>query len=141
MSIPAIKGVAFGLGFEAAALFGSKVYDPIYYSEERGYYRGTNQAGGVEGGISNGELIRIRLAMKPIPTLYQPLQTVDIATKEPFPASVERSDTCAVPAAAVVAEAMTCWVLAEALLEKFGGDNLVETKRNFEAYRDAVREL
>lgn len=140
MSIPAIKGVAFGLGFESAALFGSKVHDPIYYNSDRGYYRSTNQAGGIEGGISNGEPIRARLAMKPIPTLYQPLQTVDIDTKQPLTASIERSDICAVPAAAVVAEAMTCWVLAEAFMEKFGGDSLDETQRNFQAYLEALKD-
>jgi chorismate synthase len=141
MSIPAIKGVSIGMGFEAAEVCGSQVHDPIYYDPGRGYYRSTNRAGGIEGGISNGETIRARLAMKPIPTLYQPLQTVDIATKQPLTASVERSDTCAVPAAAVVAEAMTSWVLAEALLEKFGGDSLTEIKRNFQGYLDAVKEV
>jgi len=139
MSIPAIKGVAFGLGFEAAGLPGSQVHDAIYYEPERGYYRKTNHAGGIEGGISNGEAIRIRLAMKPIPTLYRPLPTVNLVTKAAEAASVERSDTCAVPAAAVVAEAMAGWVLAEALLEKFGGDSLAEVRRNLEAYRQELR--
>ncbi len=140
MSIPAIKGVSFGLGFAAASLVGSQVHDQIFYDESRGYYRSTNNAGGVEGGISNGELLRVKLAMKPIPTLYQPLATVDIVTKEPATASVERSDSCAVPAAAVVAEAMTCWVLAECLLEKFGGDSLSEVKANFQGYVQALQE-
>lgn len=141
MSIPAIKGVEVGLGFKSAELLGSEVHDPIYYNTDKGFYRKTNNAGGIEGGISNGELIRIRLAMKPIPTLYQPLDTVDIESKQPVKASVERSDVCAVPAAAVVAEAMACWVIAEALLEKCGGDHLRETKANFENYLKLVRGL
>lgn len=139
MSIPAIKGVAFGLGFEAAALPGSLVHDPIYYDPGQGYYRKTNRAGGIEGGISNGEAIRVRLVMKPIPTLYRPLPTVNLQTKAVEEASVERSDTCAVPAAAIVAEAMVGWILAEALLEKFGGDSLAEVQRNLEAYRQDLR--
>lgn len=134
MSIPAIKGVEVGLGFKAAELPGSDVHDAVYYDGKRGFYRETNNAGGIEGGISNGELIRLRLAMKPIPTLYRPLNTVDIETKKPEKAAVERSDVCAVPAAAVVAEAMACWVMAEAMLEKFGGDHLRETKANFDNY-------
>ncbi|HOP73534.1 MAG TPA: chorismate synthase [Bacillota bacterium] len=139
MSIPAIKGVAFGLGFEASALPGSQVHDAIYYDPERGYYRKTNHAGGIEGGISNGETIRVRLAMKPIPTLYRPLPTVNLLTKAVEEASVERSDTCAVPAAAVVAEAMVSWVLADAMMEKFGGDSLTEIQRNLEVYRQDLR--
>ncbi len=134
MSIPAIKAVEIGLGFKAAELPGSEVHDPIYYDSNQGFYRKTNNAGGIEGGISNGEIIRLRLAMKPIPTLYQPLDTVDIESKQPAKASVERSDVCAAPAAAVVAEAMACWVLAEALLEKCGGDHLQEVKTNFDNY-------
>jgi len=134
MSIPAIKGVEVGLGFKAAELPGSEVHDAVYYDGKRGFYRETNNAGGIEGGIGNGELIRLRLAMKPIPTLYRPLNTVDIETKKPEKAAVERSDVCAVPAAAVVAEAMACWVMAEAMLEKFGGDHLRETKANFDNY-------
>lgn len=139
MSIPAIKGISFGIGFLAAELPGSKVHDPIGYHQDQGFYRMTNHAGGIEGGISNGEAIRIRLAMKPIPTLYQPLDTVDFKTKEAAKASVERSDTCAVPAAAVVAEAMACWVLAEAMVEKFGGDSLAEMKANYLNYQNKVR--
>ncbi len=139
MSIPAIKGVEVGLGFKAAELLGSEVHDPINYDVTKGFNRKTNNAGGIEGGISNGELIRLRLAMKPIPTLYQPLDTVDIENKKPAKASVERSDVCAVPAAAVVAEAMACWVLAEALLEKCGGDHLRETKTNFDNFLKQVK--
>lgn len=139
MSIPAIKGVEIGLGFKAAGLPGSQVHDQIYFDTDQGFYRKTNNAGGIEGGISNGELIRLLLAMKPIPTLYQPLNTVDIASKQPAEASVERSDVCAVPAAAVVAEAMACWVMAEALLEKCGGDSLQEVKANYENYLRQIR--
>lgn len=140
MSIPAIKAVGIGLGFETATQPGSQVHDPIHYRPERGFYHATNHAGGIEGGISNGELIRLRLAMKPIPTLYKPLPTVDLETKQPCAASIERSDTCAVPAAAVVAEAMTCWVLAEACLEKFGGDHLAESEANYRNYLRQIRE-
>ncbi|MGD8399347.1 MAG: chorismate synthase [Bacillota bacterium] len=139
MSIPAIKGVEVGLGFQTAGMAGSLVHDPIAYDDAKGFYRTTNNAGGIEGGISNGEVIRLRMAMKPIPTLYQPLPTVDLITKQVASAGVERSDTCAVPAAAVVAEAMVCWVLAEAFLEKFGGDHLQETRSNYEAYRRHLR--
>jgi chorismate synthase len=139
MSIPAIKGVEVGLGFEAAALPGSLVHDPIGYSAASGFYRQSNHAGGIEGGISNGETIRLRVAMKPIPTLYKPLATVDINSKASVAASVERSDTCAVPAAAVVAEAMVCWVLAEAFVEKFGGDHLGETLANYQNYAQQIR--
>jgi chorismate synthase len=140
MSIPAMKGVEIGLGFEASTRKGSEVHDPIFYDPAKGLYRSTNNAGGIEGGISNGEFIRIRIAMKPIPTLYQPLQTVDLDTKEPRQASVERSDTCAVPAAAVVGEAMACWVIAEAFLEKFGGDHLLEIRCNYQNYLQKIRE-
>ncbi len=139
MSIPAIKGVEIGMGFETSSLKGSEVHDPICYDSVKGFYRQTNNAGGIEGGISNGEMIRMKIAMKPIPTLYQPLQTVDIDTKEVKQASVERSDTCAVPAAAVVAEAMACWVMAEAFLEKFGGDHLQETWNNYQHYLQTIK--
>jgi len=136
MSIPAIKGVSLGLGFPVAGLTGSEAHDQIFYDSGQGYYRQTNNAGGIEGGISNGETIRAQLAMKPIPTLYKPLRTVDIHTKESAAANVERSDICAVPAAAVVAEAMLSWVLAESFLEKFGGDSLSELSNNFRNYLD-----
>ncbi|WP_456342820.1 chorismate synthase [Thermovibrio sp.] len=123
MSIQAIKGVEIGLGFEAARLPGSKVHDEIFYSEEKGFYRLTNRAGGIEGGITNGEPIVVKAAMKPIPTLYKPLRSVDLRTKEPFEALIERSDVCAVPAAAVVGEAMLSITILGALLEKFPSDN------------------
>lgn len=124
MSIPAIKGVEIGEGFANAALPGSEAHDEIYYAPGRGYYRQTNRAGGVEGGISTGEDLVVRAVMKPIPTLMAPLASVDIATKEPARANTERSDVCAVPAAAVVGEAVTAIVLADAVLAKFGGDHL-----------------
>lgn len=146
MSIQAIKGVEFGLGFDAARRPGSQVHDEIYYDsirlgqgEASGFFRKTNNAGGLEGGISNGEEIVVRAAMKPIPTLYRPLKSVDMQTKEPFEATVERSDVCAVPAAAVVAEAVVAIEIAAAFLEKFGGDSLAEIQRNYDGYREYLR--
>ncbi len=146
MSIQAIKGVEIGLGFEAARSPGSKVHDEIFFDAGRlmegkltGFYRETNNAGGIEGGISNGEHLVIRAAMKPIPTLYRPLRSVDIVSKEPFEATVERSDVCAVPAAAVVAEAVVAVEVANAFLEKFGGDSLTEIERNFQGYLAYLR--
>lgn len=148
MSIQAIKGVEFGLGFDTARRPGSQVHDEIYYDSTRlgrgdasGFFRKTNNAGGIEGGISNGEEIVVRAAMKPIPTLYRPLKSVDMLTKEPFEATVERSDVCAVPAAAVVAEAVVAIELADAFLEKFGGDSLAEIRRNYQGYREYLREF
>lgn len=145
MSIQAFKGVEIGLGFQAARLPGSKVHDEIYYDKESSsgspFRRRTNNAGGIEGGISNGELIVVRGAMKPIPTLYRPLRSVDIDTKEAFEATVERSDVCAVPAAAVVAEAAVALELAGALLEKFGGDSVGETGRNLDSFNKSLFEL
>ncbi|MEI6703859.1 MAG: chorismate synthase [Deltaproteobacteria bacterium] len=137
MSIQAIKGVEIGIGFAAARQPGSKVHDEISYSGT--YYRETNNAGGIEGGMSNGEPIVLRAAMKPIPTLYKPLRSVDIRTHEPFAATVERSDTCAVPAALVVAEAVVAIEVANAFLEKFGGDSIFEIRRNLEGYREQFR--
>jgi len=139
MSIPAIKGLEIGPAFENAGERGSKVHDEIYYSQEKGYYRLTNRAGGLEGGMSNGQPLVIRLAMKPIPTLYKPLQSVDIKSREPFTASVERSDITAVLAAGVVAEAMVSFVLARALLEKFGGDSMEEIMHNYRNYLEMVK--
>jgi chorismate synthase len=148
MSIQAIKGVEIGLGFEAARRPGSKVHDEIAWYPARlqegeltSYRRPTNHAGGLEGGMTNGEPLVVRAAMKPIPTLYTPLQSVDIATHEPYEASVERSDTCAVPAALVVAEAVVAIELAQALLEKFGGDSLDEIRRNRDAYLAGLRDF
>ncbi|MGD9852529.1 MAG: chorismate synthase [Nitrospirales bacterium] len=140
MSIQAMKGVEIGMGFESARRFGSEVHDDIYFDKERGeFIRKTNNAGGLEGGITNGQPIVVRVAMKPIATLYSPKNSVDIATKEPFEATVERSDICTVPAAGVVGEAVIAFEMANAMIEKFGGDTVEEMKRNFEAYQQYVR--
>ena len=139
MSIQAIKGAEIGDGFAMTSLPGSAVMDEIYYAASpktggKGFYRKTNHAGGIEGGMSNGMPVLLSAVMKPIPTLRKPLMSVDIQTKQAFSAAYERSDTCAVPAAAVVAEAMTALVLADAFLEKFGGDSRKEIKRNVQGY-------
>jgi chorismate synthase len=140
MSIQAMKGVEIGMGFEAARRFGSEVHDEIYYEKDgRKFYRKTNNAGGLEGGMTNGEPIVVRVAMKPISTLYTPKKSVDIETKEPFDAAVERSDICTVPAAGVVGEAVIAFEIANAMIEKFGGDSLEEMKRNYDAYLSYVR--
>ncbi len=148
MSIQAIKGVEIGIGFEASRLPGSQVHDEILYDPNvlgqggtTAYVRPTNRAGGLEGGMTNGEPLVVRAAMKPIPTLYTPLRSVDIATHEPYEASVERSDTCAVPAALVVAESVVAIELVTALLQKFGGDSLDELKRNMDSYLSGIREF
>src|SRR5436190_1507735 len=135
MSIPAVKGVELGLGFEAARRKGSEVHDEIM----PGFSRATNRAGGTEGGMTTGEPLVARVAMKPISTLMSPLKTVDLKTGSPAQAQSERSDVTAVPAMGVIAEAMMAIVLAEALLEKFGGDALSETKRNVDAYLAHLR--
>ncbi|PIS35981.1 MAG: chorismate synthase [Nitrospirae bacterium CG08_land_8_20_14_0_20_52_24] len=140
MSIQAVKGVEIGIGFDAARRLGSEVHDEIFYAKNKGFYRKTNRAGGIEGGMSNGEDIVIRAVMKPIPTLMKPLRSVDILSKRPFTAGVERSDVCAVPAAGVIAEAVVAFELARAMIEKFAGDSLFEMKRNFESYLKSVRE-
>lgn len=134
MSIQAMKGVEVGAGFAAAAMRGSDLFDPILHDGKK-FTRPTNNMGGLEGGITNGEPIVVRAAMKPIPTLARPLPSVDLATKQPFDAQKERTDSCAVPAAAVVAEAALAFVLADALLDKFGGDTMTEVLRSLEAYR------
>ncbi len=134
MSIQAIKGVEVGAGFGVAYKPGSQVHDEILWSRKEGFFRKTNMAGGIEGGMSNGEAIVLRAAMKPIPTLYKPLRSVDMASKKPFKASIERSDACAVPAAGVVAEAAAAFELATAMIEKFGGDSIEEMKRNYHGY-------
>ncbi|MGD6873946.1 chorismate synthase [Sutcliffiella horikoshii] len=136
MSINAFKGVEFGVGFQAASLPGSKVHDEIAWSEERGYYRLSNNLGGFEGGMTTGMPIVVRGVMKPIPTLYKPLQSVDIDTKEPFQASIERSDSCAVPAASVVAEAVVAWEIAQAIVEQFGQDRMDLIKENVQRMRE-----
>ena len=134
MSIQAMKGVEIGRGFGCASIRGSSLFDPIMHDGKK-FTRPTNNMGGVEGGITNGEPVMARAAMKPIPTLARPLPSVDLATKQPFDAQKERTDSCAVPAAAVVAEAALAFVLADALLDKFGGDTMDEVKRSLEAYR------
>ncbi len=139
MSIPAIKGVEIGLGFAAAGLPGSMVHDAIGYSDR--YFRLSNNAGGIEGGISNGEDLVVRAAKKPIPTLYKPLKTVEIKTHEKMEASIERSDVTAVPAASIVVEAMVAWVIAESLVEKFGGDSLTDMKKSVAAYLERLGEI
>ena len=154
MSIQAMKGVEFGLGFEAARRFGSEVHDPIGYipypddwspdSPDRlayGFTHHRNNAGGIEGGMSNGEPIVVRVAMKPISTLYTPLPSVSFETKEELPASIERSDYCAVPAAVVVGEAFVAFELARAFLEKFGGDSIAEIDRNYRGYLEQLRSV
>ncbi|MDC3956352.1 chorismate synthase [Polyangium jinanense] len=135
MSIHAIKGVELGIGFTAATLRGSQVHDPITYDPAHHFDRPTNRAGGLEGGITNGMPLTCRAAMKPIATLKTALPSVDVLTKEPFDAAHERSDICAVSAASVVGEAMVAITLADAVLEKFGGDSLGELQRNLETYR------
>ncbi|HHW57737.1 MAG TPA: chorismate synthase [Clostridia bacterium] len=141
MSVQAIKGVEFGLGFEAARLPGSLVHDEIYYEKDRGFYRKTNNAGGIEGGMSNGNPIVIRAAMKPIPTLLKPLNSVDINTKEGIKAIYERSDVAAVEAAACVLEAVCAWVIADEVIKKFGGDSLEEVKKNYYSYLDYIKKF
>ncbi|WP_243290063.1 chorismate synthase [Bacillus sp. FJAT-47783] len=141
ISINAFKGVEFGIGFEAARRFGSQVHDEIAWDKERGYYRKTNRLGGFEGGMTTGMPIVVRGVMKPIPTLYKPLQSVDIETKEPFNASIERSDSCAVPAAAVVAEAVVAWEIANAIVEQFGVDRMDTIKENVERLKEYAREF
>ncbi len=146
MSIQAIKAVEIGAGFKAASLPGSRVHDEIFYDDKGheksgGFYRRTNRAGGIEGGITNGEPIICRGAMKPISTLKKPLRSVDVRTKEAVEAQVERSDVCAVPAASVVGEAVVAFELARAFLDKFGGDSLPEIRRNYQNYLEALKEL
>jgi len=140
MSIQAMKGVEIGSGFGVANRPGSKVHDEIFWGPKGGFFRRTNHAGGIEGGMSNGEDITLRAAMKPIPTLMKPLRSVDMDAKKPFKAAVERSDVCAVPAAAVVGEAVAAFEIASALIEKFGGDSVDEMKRNYEQYRKYLKD-
>jgi chorismate synthase len=140
VSMQAVKGVEVGLAHEGAAAFGSKVQDTIHYDKkERRFTRGANRAGGLEGGITNGQDVLVRGFLKPISTLRRPLESVDLTTRETALAAYERSDVCVVPAAGVIGEAMVAIVLAQAFLEKFGGDSMLETRRNFEGYLDQVR--
>ncbi len=139
MSIPGVKAVEIGLGFGYAAQPGSQAHDAIYYSKTRGFYREVNNAGGIEGGVSNGEAIVIRACMKPICTLMEPLPSVHILTRKPSKASVERSDVCVVEAAGVIAEAAVALELAGAFLEKFGCDNLGDIKQSYADYIRRVK--
>lgn len=139
LSIPAIKGVEFGEGFRSAGMRGSQVHDEIVYHEGLGYGRSTNRAGGLEGGMTNGQTLVVRAAMKPIPTLMRPLRSVDIDTHEVIDASKERSDVCAVPAAAVVAEAEVAFALARAYLDTFGRDTCEDILASVDRYRERIR--
>lgn len=140
VSMQAVKGVEVGFAEEGALSYGSKVQDTIHYNkEERAFTRGANRAGGLEGGMTNGQDILVRGFLKPISTLRRPLESVDLTTREPKEAAYERSDVCVAPAAGVIGEAMVAIVLAQAFLEKFGGDSLQETCRNFQGYREQVR--
>ena len=141
VSINAFKGVEFGIGFEAARKPGSEVHDEIEWSEEAGFKRSSNRLGGLEGGMSTGMPIIVRGVMKPIPTLYKPLKSVDIDSKEAFTASIERSDSCAVPAAAVVAENAIAWELASAIIDQFYGDRLDTLIKSIEDQRAYAREF
>lgn len=139
ISIPGIKALGFGLGFGYAYRFGSSCHDAIYYNKHKGYFRQTNNAGGIEGGVSNGETIILRACMKPISTLLEPLASVNIKSKKQGKATVERSDICAVEAAGVVAESMCAYVLACAVLEKFGADAMQDIKGNYRNYLKRLR--
>lgn len=140
-SIPAIKGVEFGLGFEATRRLGSKVHDEILLDEKKGFVRGSNNAGGLEGGMTTGMPLIITVGMKPIATLTTPLNTINIDTLEVEKASKERSDTCAVPAAAVVGESEVALVLANAYLEKFGSDNMTDIKQNIALFKERIKTM
>jgi chorismate synthase len=139
VSINAFKGVEFGAGFQAGYRRGSEVMDEILWNQEEGYTRRTNNLGGFEGGMTNGQPLVIRGVMKPIPTLYKPLMSVDIETHEPYKATVERSDPTALPAAGVVMESVVATVIATEILEKFSSDNLEELKDAVAAHRDYVK--
>jgi chorismate synthase len=139
MSINAIKGVEVGLGFTAARTPGSDAHDEIFYSRERSFYRGSDRSGGTEGGTTTGDPLVVRAAMKPLSTLRTPLRSVDLITKEPVEAAVVRSDVCAVPAAGVIGEAMVAFVLADAFLEKFGGDVMAHIRRAYEQFVEEAR--
>ena len=138
MSIQAIKGVGIGDGFELAGRDGSQAHDEIFFSEERGFFRETNRAGGLEGGMTTGDPLVVRAAMKPLPTLTKPLRSVDLATKEPAQALRERTDSCTVPAAGVVGEAMVALILAAAYREKFGGDHIDDARAAHSAYVERI---
>ncbi|WP_339064109.1 chorismate synthase [Tepidibacillus marianensis] len=140
LSIQAFKGVEIGLGFEVADHFGSMIHDEILWSKEKGFYRSSNRAGGIEGGMTTGEPLIVKGVMKPIPTLYKPLKSVDIDTKVSFEASIERSDACAVPAASIVAEHVVAWEVANSFFEKFSGDSYTEVDQQVKNYLELVKE-
>jgi len=139
LSLQAVKGVEVGLGFATARLPGSQVHDEIDFEPQTGFLRRSNNSGGTEGGMSTGEPLRVRVAFKPLSTLMKPLRSVDINTKEAVEATIERSDVCAIPAAAVIVESVVAFVLAQAFLEKFSGDSLIEIRRDYEGYLEQVR--
>jgi chorismate synthase len=141
LSLQAVKGVEVGLGFTTAKLPGSRVHDEIAFDPQKGFIRSGNNSGGLEGGMTTGEPLRVRIAFKPLSTLMRPLHSVDIVTKESVEATIERSDVCAIPAAAVIAESVVAFVVAQAFLEKFGGDSLTEIRRNYEGYLEQVRQF
>ena len=138
MSIQAIKGVEIGIGFEVASNKGSDVMDEIFYNKEKGIYRETNRLGGIEGGMTTGDEILIRCAMKPIPTLYRPLNSINMNTLENYKATVERSDTCAVPACSIVCENVVAFVILQFFLEKFGKDNIEDIKKSYTSYMNRL---
>src|SRR5205807_3797468 len=140
MGIQAIKGVEIGMGFGVAERPGSGVHDEIFHDASTGFSRSTNNAGGIEGGMTNGEAVVVRAAMKPLSTLKKPLRSVNMETKQAVQAHFERSDVCAVPAAGVIGEAMVAIVITEAVLDKFGGDSMVELLANYHSYLESVRE-
>jgi chorismate synthase len=146
MAVPAIKAVEIGDGVQLGQMRGSGAHDEIFFDARKknraaGYYRKTNHAGGIEGGMSNGQSIIVRATMKPIPTLNRPLRSVDMRTRKPLKAAVERSDVCAVPAASVIVRAVTAIEIANAMIEKFGGDSLAEMHRNFDGYMNLIATL
>ncbi len=140
MSLQGIKGVEIGAGFNAASMLGSQMHDDIYYQPDKGIFREKNNAGGIEGGISNGEPVVLHVGMKPIPTLSKPLDSVDIETKKAFQAQVERADVCAVPAASIVAENIVAFEITRTIKEKFGGDAWGELKANYQTYLNYLHE-
>lgn len=141
IAIQAIKAVEIGAGVRVSDMFGSQLHDQIFHSKQKGFFRKTSRAGGIEGGITVGGPVTVRIHMKPLSTLRKPMMSVDIRTKKPFAATVERSDVSAVPAAGVVGEAAVAFTLADAFLEKFGGDSLQEMKRNFQGYLKQVEKF
>ncbi|MGQ9664125.1 MAG: chorismate synthase [bacterium] len=141
LSIPSVKGIEIGDAFKNALRSGSEVHDEIYYNKEKNFYRKTNRAGGIEGGMSNGERIIVRLYVKPIPTLKKPLGSVDIKKKNPAPALTTRSDICVVPAIGVIGEAMLAYVIADALCEKFGNDCLGDIKKAYKTYQKRIKNV